>query len=1158
MSALLVLAAPLLFPAPPPPPPVPVRVVTADGKPVAGAKVWAFPYYASDGASPPEPAPAVTGPDGKAAVAGPGGTNQTRRVFARDPAGRVGGAYLGHAWEPEPGPVGLPITLVEVADRKGRLTTSAGKPVAGAKVVAAAYFTERKGRPGQPDYSATIDLTPWEAARTTDADGRFTLPIPVGYSPVYLVTADGFGTVRFITAAETDPFPVLEAPGTITLAIAGIDPAALTGATWQLRAGSDELAGAGTRALAFKSGRFDGTAAQAVRGVIPGKYELQLWDNGQAPGVFKPADPVEVGPGKTVTLAVKFEPGAAVSGKVVSRDTGQGIGGANVSVAVYPGADRTRAEKWLSAVTRPDGTYTAHGPAGWYRPFIQRPPDGYATVFSESGEAVKPARVEVGKAHEFAPIELLTAVTFRGRLVLPDGKPAAGAVLKGGVWERDGEKVVADADGRFAIKNLPPDDAVAPRFRLGTAVNVPETFNLEKRTEPVTIDLSEGHAATFTGRVTDPSGKPVAGATVSLRHSVPGVGRHDRYSSERQIATAKTDADGRYTFAGYWPKDQYRVSVTADGFAAAEKQTARAEAGQTHDFGTTKLARASLAVLGVVQDAAGKPVAGAELFGVDGPERFDTTSRADGSFTLSGFVDGPGWAFAKKAGYRLAAVAVTPGGPERVTITLAATDAPAAPWPGVTAEHKASLDRLTRHLLTRVWETRAAHGYGGNVLSDMARIDPETAKKWRDEEKARPGGKDLSHLVDSAVRSQTLLATAKEDVDEALAVLAGAKGERVYYEAVELARKLLPVDKEKAARVAEEVAVRARRRDLPDKVWSLAEAGDLAARAGNAAGGKKLLAEAADLAAKLDGSGRDGNAFAVGMVAARLAPYDWPRAEDLLESLKDPSEYNRWLSAACGRLAATDPAKAKSLFDRFKPDNSYSASDARVRVAYRLAATDPDEAEKVVAGVPEAGNRFRGYVGLALRLARTDKARAHAVIDRAFAMLDDPSAFTSWSNFGGAAAFGAMGAVRAAEIGHPDVAGLVARTLAARQTGRDGWGVEGRQDALVSVAEALALVDPPTARRVLAGVAPPAEYMQKAAGWRRDWLFALALADPDRATALVDKLVDGAKAGRSPDGGNAISRTGLVELGSILTAPDRPAMLATFGRLLRELGEDEE
>ena len=59
-----------------------------------------------------------------------------------------------------------------------------------------------------------------------------------------------------------------------------------------------------------------------------------------------------------------------------------------------------------------------------------------------------------------------------------------------------------------------------------------------------------------------------------------------------------------------------------------------------------------------------------------------------------------------------------------------------------------ALDKLTRHVLTRIWDSHAEFGYGGIALTSMARIDLDTAKKWRDEEKKRTAGKtDFTHLI---------------------------------------------------------------------------------------------------------------------------------------------------------------------------------------------------------------------------------------------------------------------------------------------------------------------------------------------------------------------------------------------------------------------------
>jgi hypothetical protein len=94
----------------------------------------------------------------------------------------------------------------------------------------------------------------------------------------------------------------------------------------------------------------------------------------------------------------------------------------------------------------------------------------------------------------------------------------------------------------------------------------------------------------------------------------------------------------------------------------------------------------------------------------------------------------------------------------------------------------------------------------------------------------------------------------------------------------------------------------------------------------------------------------------------------------------------------------------------------------------------------------------------------------------------------------------------------------------------------------------LSFADPATARALLAAIGTPAEFAAKAAGERRDWLFAAAFADPDGAMAVVESVWKSAKARRG--GGQATSNTGLIELTSILTdSGDRMQNLARYGTI---------
>jgi protocatechuate 3,4-dioxygenase beta subunit len=1139
------------------PPAIVVRAL-ADGKPAVGAKVWVYDDTGTT-EEPAEPKPLTTDASGKVSVPRAKGT---RQLFARDADGRIGWSWIAAPWDDPEAKAPVDVVLVATAERAGRVTTADGKSVAGAVITPSGYYAERSARAGPAGLPSSIGLPPWEQKRLavrTDAEGRFKLVTPTaGYTVTYEIEADGFGKARWAASAGADLDMKLAAPGSVTVTATGVEPAALKDSTIRLSGREPDAGKPGARPARSFTGAFDATGKATVKGVVPGKYALSVDRDARVPAVFEKAEPVEVASGQAATATAKFGPAAKVTGRVTDRATGKGMAGVQVIVNVTDGQSPQPRDQ-LYVETDKDGTFTAHGPAAWYSFWLQTAPDGYATPPPTGPRRglIEPVKVDAGKAHDFPPYGLLKTVTFTGKVVTADGKPAPGATIR--VWNfaypsKDGD-VTADKDGNFAIKNLPPDDAVRPRVRFGKAVNVPETFELEKTTGPVTLEVSETNAAGFKGRVTDARGNPIAGAKVRLRISIQGVGRNSGYGTYGGIETEITDADGRYSFSGCWPRHSCGLHVTAEGYTAGEAKQITGEAGAVKEFPDVKLARANLTVRGTVVGPDGKPVAGAEVFGIDGPTRFSTTSGADGTFTLTGFHDGAGFVFARKAGYRLAAVPAHPAKPDRVTVALAKADDP-PPAHQIPAAHKAALDKFTRHALTLVWETHPMFGYGGNVLGDMARIDLDTAKKWRDAEKKRTDGKtDFTHLIERVRREKTLFDTARDDTDEALAVIGGLKADAGFTDAMRVGTQMLAVDKAKALRLAEEAVVKARQREFPAKVWSLAEAGDLAARAGSA-GGKKILAEAAELAAKLAPDERGRNSLAVGLVAARIAPYDWPKAEELLKTLKDPGDYNRFLSAAAARLAVTDFDRARKLFDRFKPDNTFYPQTVRLRVSFAIAKDKPDAALELVQSVKEAHYRFLGMIQLAVLFAPTDRPRAVKTIDAAFDALEaDAEGHRSWGSSGGRAGLAAVAAVRAKEIGHPDVASLVARTLALRPTGPDAWSPEDRNDQLVNIAAALALVDPAAARHVLAGVAPPDEFVKRALTHRRDWLFALALADPERAVGLADKLVERAKEARG--GRNAISATGLVELGSILTAPDRLRLLTMYGNLPREVGDDD-
>ncbi|QJW99975.1 carboxypeptidase-like regulatory domain-containing protein [Frigoriglobus tundricola] len=1134
----------------------PLRAITTEGKPVAGAKVWVY-WHTHTAEEPAEPPPLVADTDGRVSVPGKkGGPIGVPQLFARDSAGRIGQSMLvlSSTADPEESSEAA-VTLLDTAERAGRVTAPDGKPVAGAVVTPTAYAIQ-EARTMVIGQCSHFDLPPWERNRLaarTDADGRFKLVTPaLGYSTSYTVTAQGFGKSDWTAPTGVALDTKLSVPGTVTVTTTGIDPAQFR---WivQLSPLEKPTGEPAARPLRHFGAVLDAAGKVVIEDVVPGRYELTVPSNARVPGVFQKGEPFEVVPGKGTAVAAKFGPAARVTGRVTDKETGKGLAGADVSVSVSDGPGQQPRE-YLQVETDRDGRFTAHGPAGWYAVEVGTAPAGYSLSPPAGARGgSEPVKVAAGKSHEFlAPLALRKKVTFAGRVLTAEGKPAAGATVRFGNSEytnRTGSsgRVVADRDGRFAVENLDPDDTVWPRVHLGKAANVPEIFELEKTTGPVTLEISEATAARFTGRVVDRHGKAVAGAKVRLNCWVGNV--------VGSVTTTTTDADGRYAFAGLWSRDRYDVYVTAKGYAEGTAKERIGEAGEVQAFADVRLVRANLAVSGTVVGPDGKPVAGVELFSVDGPSRLATASGADGRFTLTGFYEGGAFLFARGAGYRLAAVPVFPEKPDRVTVSLVRADAPPAPA-GVSAEHAAQLEALARHVLALVWDNHEALGSGGAAVEFMARIDPATAKKWRDEEKKRTGGKtDFTPRIDRSLREKTLFATARDDIDEALAIIGALKAADGAREATRVGKRMLAVDRAKALRLAEEAVVRARLCEPPEQIGALAEAGDLAVRAGSA-GGKRIIAEAGERAAKLTPDEHGRYSHAIGLAAANLAPHDWPKAEALLAKLNDPFDYNRYLSAAVDRVARTDPDRAKKLLDHFKPDNWNYHTEARLRLAFAIAPDRPDEAAKLFLNTKDPGYHVLGLIQLAGQFNLTDKTRAVKTIDAAFELLErDPAAFHRGSTIGKREYLAVVATVRAKQIGHPDVAALVARTLAMRPVGRDyKWAPDERDEERVHLAAVLALVDPGAARHLLAGIATPNEFLARAPAQSRDWLFALALADPERAKGLADKLLERAKAARG--GQDALSETGLVELGSILTAHDRLRELAIYGNMPREIEDD--
>ena len=341
-----------------------ITVVTLEGKPAVGAKVWIYEYTA-DAEAQKEPKPLVADAGGKVVVVGEKDLQRLRLLFVRDSADRIGSAWV------ESGE--MKVVLADTAPVAGRVTNPDGKPVAGAVVTPQGYYADPKTQRDADGADTAIALPTWEQTRlaaTTNAQGQFKLSVPVGYSVTYSVKVAGGGESRWIASAGAELETKLFEPGTVAIAAAGVDPAILKRAGFRLAESAAKKQVNGVRTIRYFSGTFDAAGKATVSGVVPGKYTLMIDRDAAIPAIFEKGATVEVVSGKSATVTAKFTPAAKVTGKVTDHATGKGLANVQVTVNVSDGTG-PNPQQTLWVKTDANGVYTAYGPAGWYRPFMQ-------------------------------------------------------------------------------------------------------------------------------------------------------------------------------------------------------------------------------------------------------------------------------------------------------------------------------------------------------------------------------------------------------------------------------------------------------------------------------------------------------------------------------------------------------------------------------------------------------------------------------------------------------------------------------------------------------------------------------------------------------------------------------------------------------------------
>jgi hypothetical protein len=1051
-----------------------------------------------------------------------------RQLIARAPDGRLG----WHDLRDRLSDSDMSIELLPVGEARGRLTDPQGQALQKARIQLRTFSVGS----GQGFRQLSLPKALWKYFEAgLHADGSFVIGgVPLG-AKIYALTSDpGHGEVNIGWNQGSPGEFCFEKSGRLRIRFAGAaDVKKLAGLRLSLFVSGKKFAPESPGFVhSSREVVANGAATLEIDRVLPGQGELTFQSGQEVPYLVATLPKFTVKVGEVSEVTVPLMPAAHVRGRVVDQKAKKGVVAVRVIISSQ---DRDGQYHSSFLTTGADGTFAAFVHPGRLSAFLNEPPAGYVDALGR-GRAGKPVDTPANSERTLPDIALEPVVPVDGIAVDEAGKPLAGVTVRSAASEPSIAETnpTTDAKGRFVLKTLAAGDVTALRARSGQAVTdgaVP--LDTAQQKGPVKLFLSEKWACRVQGRVVDGTGKPVAGASLRVIWYYRGTGRFAASSFGAPLETLRTGADGGFRTTALWPGDDYHVEIAAEGYSKAQSAVFHGKAGHAHDAGTITLVGIGGIARGVVVDSSGKPLSGVTVFNQgDAPGPLTMSTGADGHFQLTGLFEGRCYVFARKPGYRFTMIQVETGMPEaRITLLRDDEPPPIAEQPVRTKEYVASLHKLTAHVIDKglAIPEAATGGYKSFIFECLVQTDLPRAQKWLAANPPAAGSRYVRVL-----RLAEAEHLAGSDVDETLTLLAALDKSHACEALLKLGGRFAKTDRARSLRFVEEAVVQARTMDLPKRAEGLARAGELVIRLGQRAAGRKLLTEAAALAEKLGSDGSQPHYRA--QVACCLAGEDLPRARALLKPLLGTESANGWLSYMARRLAATDVKAALALVDEMTADRSNVRSETRLRIACSLAERDPAEAVRVAKGITDVRYRAEALGHVAGIVARRDRKLAWSLIDRSLAIyLDRPEEFRSWSNFGGRGIFAAWTAGQAQRVGYPDMASVIARVLACRDSDLDAFSPIRRLENLVRNAKVLVLIDPAVSRNMLDRIASRKELLGSGySGFQtQDWLLARCLADPVQAPAWIDEAIAKMDQRKDP---MAFYRSGVIQLAQVLTA----------------------
>lgn len=320
------------------------------------------------------------------------------------------------------------------------------------------------------------------------------------------------------------------------------------------------------------------------------------------PAPIAPAEPVRQLPRVTLERGTPA-PAGAFSGRVVSATTGEGVQGAEVTLAAPSGA--------VSLVTDAEGRFEFRPTApGVYQVAAIRA-EGYLPFGPEWGRSpIALSAVPGVHVHEVV-IALTPTPELVGQVLSASGAPVSGATVRV-LTQRAGETVLFPVRDRFSsdergeFRFTAPEGATVEarhtahgvaRARVGS--EAVRTRRLELRL-PAPAEAGSRAEARLEGRVLAPDGSGASGALLSVQSATsayPRVfGQQDGYQTIAEV-------DGSFALEGLEP-GLYDVSAHAAGFAPARDFDVRVPASGL----VLRLSEGGALVGRIMEEEGGAPV----------------------------------------------------------------------------------------------------------------------------------------------------------------------------------------------------------------------------------------------------------------------------------------------------------------------------------------------------------------------------------------------------------------------------------------------------------------------------------------------------------------------------------------------------------------------